>query len=199
VPGSYSENLRQLALIDQFYADFKRHWTRYNGGIVPDRNQLEQVRRDSLALHELEPKGLFLLIDTSANRLYVRCGRELLFEAVCSTGSGYQLVQNGRTWTFQTPRGLFKIERKIENPVWRKPDWAFIESGQPLPEREDLRLEDSVLGEYALGFGGPYYIHGTLYTRLLGEPVTHGCIRLGAKDLEKLYRLADVGTPVLIY
>ena len=199
VKGSYDDNLLKLAQIDRIYADFKRRWIRYNGGVVPDRNHLDRIRQNSHALADLEPRGVYLLIDTSANRLYLRRGREILLEAVCSTGSGYQLIQNGRSWTFQTPRGEFKIERKIESPVWRKPDWAFIESGQSLPVREDLRLEDSVLGEYALGFGGPYFIHGTLYTRLLGEPVTHGCIRLDSNDLEKLYRLTEVGTRIFIY
>jgi len=50
-------------------------------------------------------------------------------------------------------------------------------------------VEAGVLGDYALGFGQGYFIHGTLYTRLLGRNVTHGCIRVADKDLEKSSRL----------
>jgi len=42
-------------------------------------------------------------------------------------------------------------------------------------------------------------IHGTLYERLLGRPVSHGCIRLGKEPLREVWRLAPIGTPVYIY
>ena len=42
-------------------------------------------------------------------------------------------------------------------------------------------------------------IHGTLYTRLLGRNVTHGCIRLGKEDLRAVWAAAPIGTPVYIY
>jgi hypothetical protein len=68
---------------------------------------------------------------------------------------------------------------KLANPVWRKPDWAFVEEGEPIPKDPGDRLEYGSLGEYALYFGNGYMIHGTLYERLLGRPVSHGCVRLG--------------------
>jgi L,D-transpeptidase YbiS len=60
-------------------------------------------------------------------------------------------------------------------------------------------VEPGVLGDYALGFGKGYFIHGTLYPRLLGKSVTHGCIRLNDDDLKRVYQLARVGTPILIF
>ena len=144
-------------------------------------------------------QGLCVVIDTAANRLFLRRGNEVLLEAPCSTGSGLQLVAGDRNWTFQTPRGAFRIVSRTENPVWRKPDWAFLEEGQPPPAHDWQRYEKGVLGEYALGIGEGYFIHGTLYSRLLGKNVTHGCIRLGAKDLEFLARRVEIGTPVFIF
>ncbi len=85
------------------------------------------------------------------------------------------------------------------NPVWRKPDWAFIEERKEPPEDPAARLEAGVLGDYALAFGNGYFIHGTLYTRLLGKNVTHGCIRLGDRDLEGVFSHVSVGTPVVIF
>jgi lipoprotein-anchoring transpeptidase ErfK/SrfK len=152
-------------------------------------------------LARLAPRGLYIVIDQTHNRLYLRKDGEVLLEAVCSAGSGMVLKEgaSGRTWVFDTPRGQFRVLSKIENPVWRKPDWAFVEEGEPIPTNAAERFEYGTLGEYALYFGNGYMIHGTLYERLLGRSVTHGCIRLGREDLRKVYALAPVGTPIFIY
>jgi lipoprotein-anchoring transpeptidase ErfK/SrfK len=120
---------------------------------------------------------------------------------VCSAGSGMVLreEQGSRVWVFDTPRGVFHVLSKIENPVWKKPDWAFVEEGEPIPADPADRIEYGMLGEYALYFGNGFMIHGTLYERLLGRSVTHGCIRLGRDDLRTLYRNAPVGTPIYIF
>ncbi len=56
-----------------------------------------------------------------------------------------------------------------------------------------------MLGEYAVGIGRGYFIHGTLYSRLLGRNVSHGCVRLGDEDLRALVRATEIGTRVIIY
>lgn len=153
-------------------------------------------------LKNLMPRGKFIVIDSLYNRLYLREGKKTLLDAVCSAGSGAVLVDTpgGRKWIFDTPRGEFQILNKKENPVWTKPDWAFIEEGEPIPDSLSERIEHGVLGEYALYFSTDgYLIHGTLYERLLGRSVTHGCIRLGRKDLRILYHSTRLGTKVYIY
>lgn len=103
-------------------------------------------------------------------------------------------------WIFKTPRGMRRIQAKIEDPVWRMPDWAFIEDGLPVPgPYSHERYESGVLGDYALSLGDGYLIHGTLYQRFLGLPVTHGCVRLGDKELEIVFRTLRVGSRVFIY
>jgi L,D-transpeptidase YbiS len=164
--------------------------------------RLEARRRQLRArLARLEPRGLYLVIDQTLNRLYLRKDDDVVLEAVCSAGSGMVLKESetGRTWVFDTPRGRFQVLSKIENPVWRKPDWAFVEEGEPIPTSAAERLEYGTLGEYALYFGNGYMIHGTLYERLLGRSVTHGCIRLGRDDLRKVFARVPVGTPSYIY
>jgi L,D-transpeptidase YbiS len=105
----------------------------------------------------------------------------------------------GRSWIFDTPRGVHKIRRKSRDPVWTKPDWAFVEEGRALPDDWRERLDSTALGEYSLDMGDGYLIHGTLYRRLLGEAVTHGCIRLGDDDLEAVYRATPLGAPVYVF
>jgi L,D-transpeptidase YbiS len=153
-------------------------------------------------LAQLQPSGSYIVVDTARNHLLVKRKDHVVLEAVASTGSGSILDKPGDTggqWIFDTPRGEFSVQSKRTHPVWVKPDWAFIEEGLTVPRDPAERVEPGVLGEYALGFGKGYFIHGTLYTRLLGRNVTHGCIRLSDEDLKAVYKVAKVGTPILIF
>lgn len=156
----------------------------------------------SRKLSQLSPRQAYILVDTARNHLYVKRNGQILLDAIASTGSGTILDKPGESqdqWIFDTPRGEFVVQSKLTNPVWMKPDWAFIEEGLAVPRNPADRVEPGVLGEYALGFGKGYFIHGTLYPRLLGKSVTHGCIRLNDDDLKRVYQLARVGTPILIF
>ncbi|HSA86068.1 MAG TPA: L,D-transpeptidase [Nitrospira sp.] len=156
----------------------------------------------SKQLFQLMPNQPYILVDTARNRLYVKHQEQVVLDAIASTGSGTILEKPGESdskWIFDTPRGEFLVKSKLTNPTWIKPDWAFIEEGLAVPQNAADRAEQGVLGEYALGFGRGYFIHGTLYTRLLGKNVTHGCIRLNDNDLKGVYKLARVGTPIMIF
>lgn len=152
-------------------------------------------------IEKARPKGLHLVVDTGRNRLTVRDGEKVVREVVVSCGSGGVLEdpRGGRTWVFDTPRGERQIKSKAKHPTWIKPDWAFIEEGEPIPKKYDDRAEEGVLGDYALGIGNGYFLHGTLYTRLLGRNVTHGCVRIGDADLEYLYKNVPLGTKVYLF
>ena len=155
--------------------------------------------RGSLA--RLKPSRPYIVIDTHANLIFLRTEDSILFKAICSTGSGGELVDSltGRRWVFNTPRGVFKVTSKLVDPWWRKPDWAFIEENESIPQDPTQRMDPEMLGGYALGFGDDYYIHGTIYERLLGVNVTHGCVRVGSDDLKKLYDLVSIGTLIYIF
>lgn len=168
--------------------------------VAPDKLAAanDKLRKKMAAL---APKGQYIVIDTANNRVYLREGERNLRDMVASCGSGNVLVDpvGGRTWTFDTPRGQFQVKSKVNNPVWIKPDWAFIEEGEPIPRDPRERADANVMGDYALGIGNGYFIHGTLYKRLLGRNVSHGCVRLGDADLEFLFKTATLGTKVIIY
>ena len=75
---------------------------------------------------------------------------------------------------------------KAENPLWRKPDWAYVESKEPVPPPEDpARMTPGELGAFVLNLGDGYLIHGTKNEAGLGRPASHGCVRLGAEDLDR--------------
>ena len=179
----------------------KQERTNGNNGKV----SLQALRAKNAALRQklngLTPNELYIVIDTGRNMLYLKKGGRTLHEAVVSSGSGNMLKDPSgkRQWVFDTPRGEYRIKTKYITPAWTKPDWAFIEEGETIPKDPRKRIEEGVLGDYALGFGRGYFIHGTLYTRLLGKNVTHGCVRVGDKDLKTVYAAAGIGTRLYIF
>ncbi len=160
--------------------------------------EVKQLRKD---LEKSVPKSKYVVIDRNSNTAYLRTADSVLYKAVCSTGSGGELTdpKSGRKWVFHTPSGVFAIKNKIVEPWWRKPDWAFIEDNEPIPSNNSDRLDPNVMGDYAMGFGDGYFIHGTLYERLLGMSVSHGCVRLGSDDLKYIYDRVPIGTGVYVY
>jgi len=162
------------------------------------KNQIKKLEEKESRLF---PSGPAIFVDSAANQIYLIKGSSVAAKDKCSTGSGLELTDtNGqRTWTFDTPRGYFRALSKVTNPVWYRPDWAFIEEGEPIPKNRESRAVADVLGDYAIAFGDGYFIHGTLYTRMLGTSVTHGCIRVDDNTLKKIYDSAQPGTPIYIF
>lgn len=143
---------------------------------------------------------LYIVVNPNGNRLSLRRGQKVLLEAAISTGKNDTLTYLKRKWVFQTPRGIMSVIRKKKDPVWIKPDWAFLEKGESIPAwNSPLRREKGVLGAFMLDLGGGVMIHGTPQEHLLGRSVTHGCIRVGYEDLKVLYDSAQVGTKVFIF
>ena len=61
------------------------------------------------------------------------------------------------------------------------------------------RRYEGVLGTRRLNLGNGYALHGTNQPDSIGRAVSHGCVRLRNADIEKLYGMVSVGTPVYIY
>jgi hypothetical protein len=177
-------------------------------GINPNKNPVtisyieqNRIKRLERNYAKYSVNQAFLVINTTENKFSLNNKGKVVREGRCSTGS-FILLDAGeeKKWKFETPKGLFRIHGKAESPVWNKPDWAFIEEGLPVPpSNSHLRWESGVLGDYALSIGDGYLIHGTLYKRLLGMPVTHGCVRMDDEDLEVVFNTLRVGSKVYIY
>ncbi len=61
------------------------------------------------------------------------------------------------------------------------------------------RRYKGVLGTRRLVLGDGYGIHGTNNPASIGQSVSHGCVRMRNEDIEKLFEMVPVGTPVFIY
>jgi hypothetical protein len=170
--------------------------------VIKQLTQMErEVQKLSKKYNAFTPGLSYIVINTTDNRFSLYKNKKLVREGFCSSGS-YTLLQTAgeKQWIFKTPKGMYHIQGKTTHPVWKKPDWAFIELGLPIPSaNDDSRYEYGVLGDYALSLGGGYLIHGTIYKRFLGMPVTHGCIRLNDEDLESIYNTLNIGSKVYIF
>lgn len=144
--------------------------------------------------------GTVITIDISTNQAYLFEDGELIKKSSAATGMDKVLKSGRRFWLFRTPRGRHKVLRKIENPVWTKPDWAFIEDGEPVPAADSpTRKVAGKLGKFALDLGDGILIHGTDDPKSIGRRASHGCIRLPNEMLKMVYKAADVGTEVYIF
>lgn len=102
---------------------------------------------------------------------------------------------------WKTPVGLTKVVAKDANPSWSVPETIRAEhaaNGDFLPKVVPPG-PDNPLGLFAMRLGiNGYLIHGTNNPNGLGMRVTHGCMRLYPNDIEALFKIVPVGTPVRI-
>ncbi len=118
-----------------------------------------------------------IFVDKSQDILILKDGDEVVKTYNASTG-----VNNS------TPVGTFKIITKLVDPVWFK-------SGAIIPPESP----QNVLGSRWMGFDLPGYgIHGTIEPENIGKQVTAGCVRMLDVEVEELYDIVPMGTPVVI-
>lgn len=102
---------------------------------------------------------------------------------------------------WNTPLGAHRIVKKVRDPAWYPPESIrkeHAERGDVLPKIVPAG-PDNPLGAYALRLDVPgYLIHGTNKPAGVGMRVTHGCIRMFPEDIETLFPMVHVGTPVQI-
>jgi lipoprotein-anchoring transpeptidase ErfK/SrfK len=161
------------------------------------------VEREGVARYREPPvnhRGRYVVISLDVHRLYVMEDNRVIWSALVGTGTGTRLEGAGQRWDFSTPRGIFRVQRKERNPRWYVPDWAWIGRGVPIPPADDpRRWEDGMLGTTAIYLGEGIAVHGTEKPELLGQAVSHGCIRMTNEDARRLYFEVEVGTPVFVY
>ncbi|MBN1184201.1 MAG: L,D-transpeptidase [Bacteroidales bacterium] len=173
-----------------------------NSSMLKYETNLERrIKTLTAKMNIYKPAMPYIIINSEMNCFYLYKRGKLVREGICSTGSNILLESDDdQKWIFKTPKGLHRVLAKKTAPVWRKPDWAFVEEGVDIPsQNHPSRYEFGVLGDYALSMGDGYMIHGTLFQRFLGLPVTHGCIRLGDEDLKVVYYTLQTGSKVYIY
>jgi len=95
----------------------------------------------------------------------------------------------------ETPAGQYEINDRQVNPSWHVPDsdWAGDLAGRVIPPGPDDPIKARWLGFYN-GAG----IHGTDEVSSLGTAASHGCIRMSIPDVEQLFPLVPLHTPIYV-
>jgi lipoprotein-anchoring transpeptidase ErfK/SrfK len=89
-------------------------------------------RKDSLEWRAarsvaLKSTGYRVIVDLFARELYVLDRDDTLRVAPAATAMNATLSYGGRTWRFETPRGVRTVRGKDKDPVWTPPEWHFAE------------------------------------------------------------------------
>jgi lipoprotein-anchoring transpeptidase ErfK/SrfK len=108
--------------------------------------------------------------------------------------------------SMKTPTGRFRISEKIGDGM---PVGTVFKSRRPVKVTKKLLRDQDLVMTRILWLDGLdpenantherfIYIHGTNHEESLGEPASHGCIRMGNSDLLDLFERVEIDTQVAI-
>ncbi len=87
-----------------------------------------------------------------------------------------------------TPTGTFTIVNRVTHP-------AYYHDGKVIPPGKN-----NPVGDRWIGLSKKHYaIHGTDEPRSIGQAASHGCVRMGARDIAALFALVRAGDTVEIH
>ncbi|MER3433715.1 MAG: L,D-transpeptidase [Leptolyngbya sp. ERB_1_1] len=135
-----------------------------------------------ITLSEPETNLLRVVVRTKTRRVYVYEGKVIV--------ASYAIAVGKAGW--ETPPGTYQVFSKEVNPVFKNfKTGKVIQPGpnNPLGVRWIGFWTD---GKTQLGF------HGTNEPELIGQAVSHGCIRMRNKDVTALFEKVAIGTPVIV-
>jgi lipoprotein-anchoring transpeptidase ErfK/SrfK len=149
--------------------------------LLMDVNQIKDPRRLRIGQRIRIPAIQFSLVcDKAENTLTLYNNGRFFKEYPVRTGRKADA----------TPSGEFKILNKKTDPTWRSPiDGKTYKPGDPNNELGTrwMAFEGDILG-----------IHGTIHPETVGHYASNGCIGLLKEDVEELFDLIPVGTPLTI-
>ena len=114
-------------------------------------------RKDSLEWRAaravaLRSTGYRIVIDLFARELYVLDRGDTLRVASAATAMNSTLSYGGRTWRFETPRGVRTVHGKDKDPAWTPPEWHFAEVAlehglklRSMSAGQQIRLKDGTI------------------------------------------------------
>jgi hypothetical protein len=138
--------------------------------VPPDWHYVEQAHKKGLGIVHLSP------------------GQSI------STGDGVITTQNGEVVKKYSNGSVVSLGAGKEGH-------EIVAGGNIVvpPYGTSARRYMGTLGTRRLELGDGYGIHGTDEPESIGRSVSHGCVRMLNADIEKLYPMVAVGTPVYIY
>jgi L,D-transpeptidase ErfK/SrfK len=137
------------------------------------------------------PKEPYLLLKLNERRVYV-------MDDPTAPPAGYPVAIGRPQWP--TPTGKFQINQMVENP-----DFVVFDFNNPEGSKDRGRIAPGIgnpLGLRWIGFaydhGWAIGFHGTQKTEVLGQAVSHGCVRMSNPDVVEMFARVKLGTPVVV-
>ena len=123
-----------------------------------------------------------LIVKRGERRVYVYHGSSLQ--------ATYPIAVGQPGW--ETPIGKFHVTQMLRDPAWTHPMTREVfpaGQGNPLGDRWIAFWTD---GNLSVGF------HGTPDRESVGQPASHGCLRMLNEDVRSLYNFVQLGTMVRV-
>ena len=152
-------------------------------------SQLWQI--DSPSLPSLQNEEAYLPTNQYDSKLILSISKRVVEvyqgEDLIAT---FPVAVGKRGW--ETPKGSFEVMQMVKDPAWEHPwNGSIVPPGPNNP-----------LGQRWIGFwtDGKNFIgfHGTPNESLIGQAVSHGCVRMKNADIKKLFQLVSIGTSVTV-
>lgn len=142
-------------------------------------------------------------VSVRGQELTLKRGREKLATYPVSTS---RFGLGSKEGSMKTPTGRFRVAEKIGDGM---PLGTVFKSRRPVKATKKLLREEDLIMTRILWLDGLdarnantherfIYIHGTNHEENIGEPASHGCIRMRNADLVELFELVELGTTVVI-
>ncbi len=130
----------------------------------------------------VEKQNSRVVVSLSERRVQVYQGSQLL--------DSYAIAVAKPGW--ETPTGTFQVSDMEQNPTWVHPI-----TGIAVPPGNDNPLGAAWIG-FLSNDEGEIGFHGTNQEELIGEAVSHGCLRMRNEDVKALYARIGMGTTVIV-
>ncbi len=146
---------------------------------------------------------MHIYISIGEQKLRLFEGDTLVAEYVVSSAANGIGFEEG---SYCTPTGRFEVSEKIGDGEAlgtifksRKPMgvWDGTPSDDDMILSRILRL-NGLDAQNANSMERYIYIHGTNHEALLGEPASHGCIRMANADIAEIFDRIELRAPLLI-
>jgi murein L,D-transpeptidase YcbB/YkuD len=134
-------------------------------------------RTDTVELGLNAPPTMGVVVDLSERNLKVLIDGKPYREFIVAVGAP----------THRTPTGTYRLSQVIWNPGWVPPKSGWASEKEPKEPGEP----GNPMGRVKILFDSLLYIHGTNATGTLGEPASHGCVRMRNTDAMRLARLVQ--------
>jgi len=135
----------------------------------------------------------YLLLRLGERRVY------LIDNGVKEPPQGYPVAIGRPRWP--TPTGHFQVNEMVENPDFLAFDFEHPEDAHNkgrVPPGANNPLGLRWIGFASSASGWQVGFHGTAKTAVLGQAVSHGCVRMSNADVVELFKHVKLGTVVVV-